>query len=582
MRRQTANQTLKRLAIDLASHPFLLFLAFLGTIAQVGLSIYLPILIGQVIDQVLVAGSSPVFWQIFIQMILVVIGNTLVQWANPLLYNHLIFSYTRDLRERIIHKLHRLPIAFVDRQGSGEMVSRVTTDIEQLAAGLTMIFNQFFIGVLMILVSILAMLQIHLLMTLLVLLLTPLSMVISRFIAKRSYHLFQKQTETRGIQTQLIEESLSQQTIIQSFNAQAEFIQRLREANDNYAGYSQSAIFYSSTVNPSTRFVNALIYALLAGVGAYRIMMGSILTIGRLVTFLNYVQQYTKPFNDISSVLAELQSALACAERVYGVLDSPEVAETGKEELTSDQVKGAISFKQVSFGYHPEKILIKDLSIDIPAGSKVAIVGPTGAGKSTLINLLMRFYPINSGDILLDGKSIYDYNRASLRQQFGMVLQETWLKQGTIHDNISFGNPKASREQVIAAAKAANADFFIQQLPQGYDTKLENAGESLSVGQAQLLTIARVFLAIPKILILDEATSSIDTRTEVLVQDAFAKLMKGRTSFIIAHRLSTIQDADLILVLVDGDIVEHGNHQDLMARKGKYYQMQKAAAFRSE
>lgn len=582
MRQQTAKQTLKRLAKDLASHPFLLFLAFLGTIVQVALSIYLPILIGQVIDQVLVTDSSPVFWQIFLQMILVVIGNTLVQWVNPLLYNRLIFSYTRDLRERIIHKLHRLPIAFVDRQGSGEMVSRVTTDIEQLAAGLTMIFNQFFIGVLMILVSILAMLQIHLLMTLLVLLLTPLSMVISRFTAKRSYHLFQKQTETRGIQTQLIEESLSQQTIIQSFNAQAEFIQRLREANDNYAGYSQSAIFYSSTVNPSTRFVNALIYALLAGVGAYRIMMGSILTIGRLVTFLNYVQQYTKPFNDISSVLAELQSALACAERVYAVLDSTELAETGKEVLTSDQVKGAISFKQVSFGYHPEKILIKDLSIDIPAGSKVAIVGPTGAGKSTLINLLMRFYPINSGDILLDGKSIYDYSRASLRQQFGMVLQETWLKKGTIHDNISFGNPDSSREQVITAAKAANADFFIQQLPQGYDTKLENAGESLSVGQAQLLTIARVFLAIPKILILDEATSSIDTRTEVLVQDAFAKLMKGRTSFIIAHRLSTIQDANLILVLVDGDIVEHGNHQDLMARKGKYYQMQKAAAFSSE
>ena len=311
-------------------------------------------------------------------------------------------------------------------------------------------------------------------------------------------------------------------------------------------------------------------------------MIGSTLTIGRLVTFLNYVQQYTKPFNDISSVLAELQSALACAERVYVVLESSEVAESGKEVLTSDQVKGAISFKQVSFGYNPEKILIKDLSIDIPAGSKVAIVGPTGAGKSTLINLLMRFYPINSGDILLDGRSIYDYSRASLRQQFGMVLQETWLEQGTIHDNIAFGNPDASREQVIAAAKAANADFFIQQLPQGYDTKLENAGESLSVGQAQLLTIARVFLAIPKILILDEATSSIDTRTEVLVQDAFAKLMKGRTSFIIAHRLSTIQDADLILVLVDGDIVEYGNHQELMVRKGKYYQMQKAAAFSSE
>lgn len=579
MRRQKSNQTFKCLAKDLVSHPFLLFLASVGTLAQVGLSIYLPILIGQVIDQVLVTDSTQTFWQIFLQMVFVVGANTLVQWANPLLYNRLIYSYTRDLRERMIQKLHRLPIAFVDRQGSGEMVSRVTTDIEQLTAGLAMIFNQFFIGILIILVSILSMLQIHLLMTLLVLILTPLSILISRYIAKRSYHLFQNQTETRGILTQLIEESLSQQTIIQSFNAQEEFIKRLREANTNYAGYSQSAIFYSSTVNPTTRFVNALIYVLLAGVGAYRIMIGSTLTIGRLVTFLNYIQQYTKPFNNISAVLAELQSAIACADRIYAVLECPEVTETGMDELLSDQVKGAISFKKVSFGYHPEKTLIKDLSIDIPAGSKVAIVGPTGAGKSTLINLLMRFYPINSGDILLDGKSIYDVSRASLRQKFGMVLQETWLKQGTIHDNIAFSSPNASREEVIAAAKAANADFFIQQLPQGYDTLLENAGESLSVGQAQLLTIARVFLSIPKILILDEATSSIDTRTEMLVQDAFSKLMKGRTSFIIAHRLSTIKDADLILVLVDGDIVEQGNHHDLMAKKGKYYQMQQASAF---
>lgn len=582
MRRQKSNQTFKCLAKDLVSHPFLLFLASVGTLAQVGLSIYLPILIGQVIDQVLVTDSTQTFWQIFLQMVFVVGANMLVQWANPLLYNRLIYSYTRDLRERMIQKLHRLPIAFVDRQGSGEMVSRVTTDIEQLTAGLAMIFNQFFIGILIILVSILSMLQIHLLMTLLVLILTPLSILISRYIAKRSYHLFQNQTETRGILTQLIEESLSQQSLIQSFNAQEEFIKRLREANTNYAGYSQSAIFYSSTVNPTTRFVNALIYALLAGVGAYRIMIGSTLTIGRLVTFLNYIQQYTKPFNDISAVLAELQSAIACADRIYAVLECPEVTETGMDELLSDQVKGAISFKKVSFGYHPEKTLIKDLSIDIPAGSKVAIVGPTGAGKSTLINLLMRFYPINSGDILLDGKSIYDVSRASLRQKFGMVLQETWLKQGTIHDNIAFSSPNASREEVIAAAKAANADFFIQQLPQGYDTLLENAGESLSVGQAQLLTIARVFLSIPKILILDEATSSIDTRTEMLVQDAFSKLMKGMTSFIIAHRLSTIKDADLILVLVDGDIVEQGNHHDLMAKKGKYYQMQQASAFSSD
>ena len=339
----------------------------------------------------------------------------------------------------------------------------------------------------MILVSILAMLQIHLLMTLLVLLLTPLSMVISRFIAMRSYHLFQKQTETRGIQTQLIEESLTQQTFIQSFNAQEEFVERLHVANDNYAGYSQSAIFYSSTVNPSTRFVNSLIYALLAGVGALRIMAGSTLTIGRLVTFLNYVQQYTKPFNDISSVLAELQSALACAERVYTVLKSPEVTETGLKELNSDQVKGAISFKHVSFGYTLEKILIKDLSIDIPAGSKVAIVGPTGAGKSTIINLLMRFYPINSGDILLDDSSIYDYTRASLRQQFGMVLQETWLKQGTIHDNIAVGNPDASREQVIAAVKASKMRCYFS--PTLFSSDVETTAETIARTRAVIETI---------------------------------------------------------------------------------------------
>ena len=374
----------------------------------------------------------------------------------------------------------------------------------------------------------------------------------------------------------MIEESLTQESLIQSFNAQDQFRKSFKGTNETYAKYSQSAIFYSSTVNPATRFVNALIYAVVAGFGAVRIISGSHFAVGQLVTFLNYVNQYTKPFNDISSVLSELQSALACAERLYSVLDQDEIEETGHQFLETQNVKGAIDFEHVAFGYDLGRTLIKDLNIQVPAASKVAIVGPTGAGKSTLINLLMRFYPVNSGMITIDGVPITDYTRASYRQQFGMVLQETWLKVGTIHENIAFSRPDATREEVIEAAKAANADFFIRQLPQGYDTYLSDAGESLSQGQRQLLTIARVFLSVPKILILDEATSSIDTRTEVLIQDAFHQLMKGRTSFIIAHRLSTIQNADMILVMVDGDIVEHGTHEELMQAQGVYYKMQTA------
>lgn len=409
-----------------------------------------------------------------------------------------------------------------------------------------------------------------------VLILTPLSLFIARFIAKRSYHLFRMQTQARGAQTQMIEESLSQESLLQAFNAQDAFHRKFIEINGDYAGYSQEAIFYSSTVNPATRFVNALIYALVTGFGAFRILSGTGFTVGQLVTFLNYVNQYTKPFNDISSVLAELQSALACAERLYSILDQEEVKESGKRDLQEDAVKGAVQFDHVSFGYRSDQTLIKDLSISIPPASKVAIVGPTGAGKSTLINLLMRFYDVDQGQLRLDHEAVNSYSLASYRKQFGMVLQETWLKVGTVHENIAFGRPDASREEVVQAAKAANADFFIQQLPEGYDTYLADAGDSLSQGQRQLLTIARVFLAVPKILILDEATSSIDTRTELLIQDAFHKLMVGRTSFVIAHRLSTIENADLILVMVDGNIVEHGNHTELMARKGVYYKMQTA------
>ena len=574
MKMRYSKSSLKRLASDLLQQRWLFLLATIGTIVQVALTIYLPILIGNAVDSVLLPDASQHLLPILSKMGMVIVANTAIQWLNPLIYNQLIYSYSQKLRDAVIQKIHRLPLAYLDRQGSGDLVSRLTTDVEQLNNGLLMVFNQFFVGVLTILVTIVTMARIDFFMMMLVLLLTPLSMLIARFIARKSYKLFQKQTTARGLQTQLIEESLSQESLIQSFNAQEQFITDFTKGNESYAEYSQDAIFYSSTVNPATRFVNALIYAIVVGFGAVRIINGSSFTVGQLVTFLNYVNQYTKPFNDISSVMAELQSALACAERLYMILDEKEVVETGKEELTSEAVRGAICFEHVRFGYEKDKPLIHDLNMTVPAGSKVAIVGPTGAGKSTLINLLMRFYNVDAGKIKLDDRDITDYTRVSFRQQFGMVLQETWLKTATIHENIAFGRPESSREEVIAAAKAANTHFFIQQLPHGYDTYLADAGDSLSQGQRQLLTIARVFLAVPKILILDEATSSIDTRTEVLIQEAFNKLMVGRTSFIIAHRLSTIQNADIILVLVDGDIVEYGSHQELMQAKGVYYQMQ--------
>lgn len=567
---------LRRLLVDIARQPIWLILASLGTILQVLLTVYIPILIGRAVDIVVLPDASHLLLPLILQMGLVILFASLIQWLNPLVYNQLIYRYSKSLREKVIRKVHVLPLSYLDRQGTGDLVSRLTTDVEQLNNGLLMVFNQFFVGLLTILVTIASMARLDLMMMGMVLILTPLSLFIARFIAKRSYHLFRMQTQARGAQTQMIEESLSQESLLQAFNAQNQFKDKFIEINGDYAGYSQEAIFYSSTVNPATRFVNALIYALVTGFGAFRILSGTGFTVGQLVTFLNYVNQYTKPFNDISSVLAELQSALACAERLYSVLDQEEVKESGKRDLQEEAVEGAVQFDHVSFGYRSDQPLIKDLSISIPPASKVAIVGPTGAGKSTMINLLMRFYDVDQGRLLLDQEAVDTYSLASYRKQFGMVLQETWLKVGTVHENIAFGRPDASREDVIQAAKAANADFFIQQLPDGYDTYLADAGDSLSQGQRQLLTIARVFLSVPKILILDEATSSIDTRTELLIQDAFNKLMVGRTSFVIAHRLSTIENADLILVMVAGNIVEHGNHRELMALKGVYYQMQTA------
>lgn len=572
MKARQQSDTSKRLIKDLLSQKKIVFLSSLGTIAQVSLTVYLPVLIGNAVDVVLKPQALSLILPILGRMAFVIWLNTLVQWFNPLLYNRLVFGLISDLRQKVMLKLNQLPISYLDKKSIGDLVSRVTTDTEQLSNGLLMVFNQFFVGLLTILFTVITMAEIDWFMLILVLVLTPLSLLVARFIANKSYHLYQNQTRSRGQQTQYIEEMIRQESLLQNFNAQSQTIKQFETINNTYADYSQGAIFYSSTVNPSTRFINSLIYALLAGVGALRIMSGAF-TVGQLTTFLNYVNQYTKPFNDISSVLSEMQSAIACAERLYMILDEEVVVLQPNAELDEDKILGKVTFEHVAFSYDKSLPLITDLSLTIPAASKIAIVGPTGAGKSTLINLLMRFYEVDKGQILLDGVPTTNYSVEELRQQIGMVLQETWLKTGTIHENIAYGNPDASREEVIAAAKAANADFFIRQLPNGYDTFLADAGSSLSQGQRQLLTIARIFVKVPKILILDEATSSIDTRTEALIQEAFEKLMKGRTSFIIAHRLSTIRTADLILVMDKGNIVEHGTHDQLMAHKGMYYKM---------
>ncbi|MDG3135323.1 ABC transporter ATP-binding protein [Streptococcus suis] len=567
--RQSSFKELVRLVLR---QPLRMSLMLVGTLVQVLLTVYLPILIGQAVDAVLIADGQ-VLLGILGKMVMVILLNTLVQWYLPLVTNRLVYGMVADLREQVYVKLHQMSLSYLDRQSVGDLVARFSSDSEQLTNGLLMIFNQFFIGILTIFLTIFTMARLDLTMMLLVVALTPVSLLVARYIAKKSYGYYRQQTQARGKQSQHLEESISQLTLVQSFNAQEQFTKHFQVVNDQYATYSQQAIFASSTVNPSTRFINAIIYALLAGLGALRIMAGNF-TVGSLTTFLNYASQYSKPFNDISSVLSELQSALACADRLFAILALDSIDDQAERKIDSEELKGAISFENVSFSYSPDRSLIEHLDIAVKAGQKVAIVGPTGAGKSTMINLLMRFYDVTAGQIALDGVPISQYSREDLRRQIGMVLQETWIKSGTIHDNIAYGYPNATRELVIEAAKAANADFFIRQLPQGYDTVLADGGEALSQGQRQLLSIARVFVKIPKILILDEATSSIDTRTEILVQEAFTKLMEGRTSFIIAHRLSTIQSADLILVMVDGKIVEQGNHEALMAEQGVYYQMQ--------
>lgn len=570
----TQREMMKRLAQLLGQRKGDFLIALVGTLLQVASTLIVPILIGRAIDSMLTAGQVNVstLSVTLVQLLVVTAMGAVAQWLTPRLYNRLTFEAMRQLRQQLFAKIHRLPIGFLDTQTVGDLLSRVTNDMEQLSEVILMVFNQLATGVLTIVGILVMMARFDLMMLAIMVLLTPLSLVVARFIAQRSYQLFKQQTQARSAQTQFVEESIHQQTTIQLFNAQVQSATQFQALNAEYVQYAQQATFYSSTVNPLTRFINALIYALLAGVGAWRIVSGQ-LSVGDLTIFLNYANQYTKPFNDISSVLTELQGALACAERVFELLDVPEQPQLAERTVDSATLQGEIAFADVSFRYQADKPLIEGLSFVAPAGSKVAIVGPTGAGKTTLINLLMRFYDVQKGAILLDGVPITDYTIQSFREQIGMVLQETWLMAGTIHDNIAFANPQLSREAVIQAAQLAHADTFIRQLPQGYDTVIADS-DSLSQGQRQLLTIARVFAQQPRILILDEATASIDTRTEVLVQRAFETLMEQRTSFIIAHRLSTIQSADLILVMDKGRIIEQGTHHSLMANKGFYWQMQ--------
>ncbi|EHI69595.1 ABC transporter ATP-binding protein [Streptococcus ictaluri] len=564
----------KRLLLDLFNKPFLLvFLIFISLI-QVALSVYLPVLIGKAVDASLSTARLESLKSILFQVLVIITLNTGIQWLTPILYNNLLYQFSQQIKDRVIKKLHQMPLAYIDRQSIGDMVSRVTTDSEQLTNGLQMVFSQFTIGFLTISFTIVAMARIDWLMLGIVLLLTPSSLLLARFIAKRSFHYYQAQAKSRGKLSQFAEEALRQEKVIHIFNAQKAVVTQYHSLNKTYADYSQQAIFYASIVNPTTRFINSLIYALLAGLGAIRIMTGSF-TVGQLTTFLSCVVQYTKPFNDMSSVFAEMESSLACAQRLYAILDEKvPVKEEGREQL--GHIKGQIDFKSVSFSYDKTKPLIQNVSFSVSEGDRVAIVGPTGAGKSTLVNLLMRFYDLDSGQITLDGKAIDSYSLEEYRQVTAMVLQDTWLKDGTIHDMIAYGSQHASRLEVVQAAKAARAHFFIDQLPDGYNTYLNAATESLSQGQAQLIAIARVFLKKPKVLILDEATSSIDSLTEKQIQEAFEELMRGRTSFIIAHRLKTIEKADFILVMDKGQLVEWGTHQELMSAQRFYYRLQKS------
>lgn len=569
-------QAMKQLLPIIGRYRLLLFISIILAAVSVISQLYVPIIFGRAIDQIVGPGkvNFPAIGQDLVQILILVIVSAAATWLMGLINNKLTYRTVQDIREKAIRQLQLLPLSYLDQHPSGDIVSRIIADTDQLSDGLLLGFSQLFSGLITIVATLAFMLSQSVEITLLVLVLTPLSFIVARFIASRSYQMFRKQSQTRGEQTSLIEEMVSGVKVVKAFGYEKTASSRFAEINHRLQEYSQQATFYSSLTNPATRFINSLIYALVALAGAFAIMGGR-LTVGGLSVLLNYSNQYMKPFNDISSVITELQNAAACAGRVFELInEEPEADPVDLNKADGDlpEVKtGSVVFDHVNFSYQADKPLIRDFNLTAKPGMRVALVGPTGCGKTTTINLLMRFYDVDSGGIYLGGRNIKDMSRHALRKNFGMVLQDTWLEEGTVRDNLAYGKEDATDEEIIAAAKAAHSWGFIRRLPQGLDTPL--SADSLSAGQKQLLCITRVMLLDPPMLILDEATSSIDTRTEMLIQAAFDKLMQGRTSFVVAHRLSTVVNADLILVMKDGQIIERGKHADLLARGGFYSQL---------
>lgn len=566
--------TFRRLLKLIEKYKFLVLLSLLLAVVVVATQLYAPILFGQAVDLAIGKGNVDIRGIITILIkTAVVIGITaLAQWIMSVINNRITYRVVMDLRVQAFRHLQKLDIAYIDSHEHGDIVSRIITDIDQLSDGLLMGFTQFFTGVVTILGTLIFMFSVNVKIALIVVLLTPLSLFVASFIAKRTYSMFKKQSETRGEITSHINEMVGNQKLVKAFGREEASEEKFDEINERLTGYSLKASFFSSMVNPSTRLINAIVYAGVGGFGALSVIAGR-LSVGQLSCFLSYATQYTKPFNEISGVVTELQNALASAARVFELIDEKEQIpdRDGAKEL--EKADGRVEFENVCFSYDKSKELIKNLSISAKPGQRVAIVGPTGCGKSTLINLLMRFYDPDSGMIKVDGENSADFTRKSLRKNFGMVLQETWLKSGTVRENIAYSNPDATDEEIIAAAKLTHAHSFIKRLPDGYDTVLGENGGSLSQGQKQLLCITRVLLNLPPMLILDEATSSIDSHTEIRIQKTFAKMMQGRTCFVVAHRLSTIRESDIILVMNKGQIVEQGTHEQLLEKQGFYYEL---------
>ena len=567
---QQRKATLNRVLHKIRPYSAFVVCSLLVAAVSVAAQLYIPILCGDAIDKMLGKGNVDLagVLRIAVSILVVAAVAALAQWLLSVCNNRITFSVSRDLRNEALRKIQTLPLSYLDSHPSGDIVSRMVADVDTFADGLLMGFTQLFSGILTILGTLLFMLRENVPITLVVVCITPLSLVVAGFLAKRSYGYFQSQSTVRGKQTALVNEMIEGQKVVQAFGHEAESLAAFDEVNGQLQDVSLKAIFFSSLTNPATRFVNNIVYAGVGLVGALYAVRGGI-TIGQLSVFLSYANQYTKPFNEISGVVTELQNALACAARVFELLDAEDQVPEA-ENAAALQPDGHVQLQDVSFRYLPDRPLIEGLSLDVQPGQRIAIVGPTGCGKTTLINLLMRFYDVNSGSIKVSGTDIRDVTRASLRGSYGMVLQDTWLRAGTVRENIAYGKPDATEEEIVAAAKAAHAHSFIRRLPDGYDTVIAEDGGNISQGQKQLLCIARVMLCLPPMLILDEATSSIDTRTEVRIQKAFARMMQGRTSFIVAHRLSTIREADVILVMKDGHIVEQGNHDQLLAQGGFY------------